>query len=76
MTIDKMMDELLAIRDEIGGDHEVAVVINNNHGENDYFIPKYGMIDNVNDLNGNTFKCVFVSEKVGEEQNDKNRFRK
>lgn len=64
MTIDKMIDDLVQIRDEIGGDHEVAVV-RIGCGENDYIIPDYGICGNFTDQNGNNFKCAFLGKTGG-----------
>lgn len=70
MTIDKMIEELEAIREEIGGDHEVAIV-RTNYGENDYLVPEYGIIGNFVDQDGSCFRCAFIANIGGEEFTEK-----
>lgn len=70
MTIDKMIDELEAIRCEIGGNHEVAVV-GVGFGENDYLIPEYVICGDFVDQDKNEYGCAFIANAGGEEFTEK-----
>lgn len=61
-----MIDELKAIREKIGGDHEVPVV-QIDYGENDYIIPNRVITGDFVDQDGYEFKCALIGKIGGEE---------
>lgn len=65
MTIKKMIEELEKMAEEVGDDAEVPVMTT--YGENDYVIPKYGVIAELEDQDGNTFKCALIGSEGGSE---------
>lgn len=65
MTIDKMIEVLTKMKEKVGGDEEVVVMAT--FGENDYFEPDYGVVEDMKDQDGYKFKCAFIAEAGGSE---------
>ena len=66
MKLEKMIEELTKMMEIVGKDAEVPVMMFN-YGENDYIIPKFGVIANLEDRDGKKFKCALIGEDGGEE---------
>ena len=66
MTIDEMIDYLQRMKNDVGGNAEVAVV-RLGYGENDYIIPDYGITGHFEDQNQYKFKCAFIGKTGGSE---------
>ena len=65
MTIDKMIEVLTKMKEKVGGGKEVAVM--GTYGENDYFIPDYGVVESMEDQDGEPFECALVADGGGSE---------
>lgn len=70
MTIDEMISHLQLMKEKVGGEAEVAVV-RINYGENDYIVPKFGVVGDFEDQDGYEYRAAFVGEIGGEEFTEK-----
>lgn len=66
MKIKKMIEELEKVRAIVGDDAEVPVM-RSDFGENDFVIPDYAVVADLEDQDGNEFKCALIGEVGGEE---------
>ena len=65
MKIKKLIETLEKMKAVVGDNAEVPVM--STFGENDYFLPAYGVIANLKDQDGNEYKCALIAEDGGEE---------
>ena len=66
MKIQKMIEELTRMMEVVGKDAEVPVM-RSDFGENDFVIPKFGVIGDLEDQDGRKFKCALIGDDGGEE---------
>ena len=66
MTVDQMIAALKAIKDKVGGDERIPIVLVG-CGENDYIEASYPVVGDFCDQYGETFKCALVGDCGGEE---------
>lgn len=66
MKIKKLIDQLSKMMNVVGEDAEVPV-LRYGIGENDYIIPSFGVVADLEDQDGNKFKCALIGSEGGEE---------
>jgi hypothetical protein len=71
MSIDEMIETLQSFKDKLGSGKEEVPVVRINYGENDYFIPSFGLIGDFTDQDNNEFKCALIANIGGEEFTEK-----